>query len=57
MKARWTLLWPWLAVIAILALARVPAFYLSSQEADALVIFEEDADAEQALAATVPIGR
>ena len=53
MKAKWTAVWLWLAVVAILALAKIPALYLQPEQADALVIFENDAHAQ----AAAPIGR
>lgn len=40
-KATWTAVWPWLAVVVVLGLAKVPAFYLQPDEADSLVIFDD----------------
>lgn len=40
-KATWMALWPWLVVIAILGVAKVPAFYVQPDDADTREIFEE----------------
>jgi len=39
-KAAWTAVWPWLAVAAMLALAKVPALYLPRAESGPLAIFD-----------------
>jgi len=52
-RAKWAAVWPWLAVVAMVALAKVPALCLPPEEADALVIFEDDAGTQ----ASAPIGR
>ena len=52
-RARWTAVWPWMVVVAILGLAKLPALYLQSEAPDAIVIFEDGASRQ----AAVPIGR
>jgi len=47
-RAKWAAVWPWLAVVAMLALAKVPALYLQPERADALVIFEDAAGPQAA---------
>jgi hypothetical protein len=53
MKGSWSAVWPWLVVVAILGLAKVPALYLHPEAPDAIVIFEDGASAW----AAAPIGR
>jgi len=50
MRASWTAVWPWLAVVAVLALAKVPALCLEQDAADALEIFEDGAGTQAAAA-------